>query len=117
MIKIYHNPHCSKSREALTMVEQYSQRHDVPLEIVKYLEKPPAKEELAALLTQLGAPAKAIVRENEDEYKTMGLSQADDETVLNAIADCPKLLQRPIVVCQGKAVIARPPELLSDFLR
>lgn len=117
MIKIFHNPRCSKSREALAMVEQYCQRHDMPLEIVKYLETPPTRSQLAALLRQLGVTAGGMVRENEDEYKAMGLSQADDDTVLDAIATCPKLLQRPIVVYRDKAVIARPPELLNDFLR
>lgn len=117
MVRIYHNPRYSKSREALTLVEQYCRHHDVPLEIVKYLENPPSKEQLEALLEQLDAPLEAMVRQNEDEYEAKGLSQADDETVLNAIADCPRLLQRPIVVYRGKAVIARPPELLDDFLR
>lgn len=117
MIKIYHNPRCSKSREALLMVEQFCRQHDMPLEIVKYLEAPLTKSQLAALVENLGTSVEAMVRENEDEYAAMGLSQADDETLLNALADCPKLLQRPIVVYRDKAVIARPPELLNDFLR
>lgn len=117
MIRIYHNPRCSKSREALAMVEQYCRHQDLPLEIIEYMKTPLAKEQLAELLEQLGAPAGTMLRENEDEYKAMGLSQADDETVLKAIAACPKLLQRPIVVYRGKAVIARPPERLHEFLR
>jgi len=118
MVKIYHNPRCSKSREALAMVEQYCQQQGTPLETVNYLEDPPAKEELALLLRQLGTPPEAMVRQNEDEYKAMGLSQTDGaEKVLDAIAACPKLLQRPIVVYREKALIARPPELLHDFLR
>ncbi|WP_192804876.1 arsenate reductase (glutaredoxin) [Noviherbaspirillum aerium] len=117
MIKIYHNPRCSKSREALAMVEQYCRHYEMSLEIIEYMETPQTQAQLAELLEQLGAPAGTMVRENEDEYKAMGLSQADDETVLKAIAACPRLLQRPIVVYRGKAVIARPPEKLHDFLR
>ncbi|WP_194722579.1 arsenate reductase (glutaredoxin) [Noviherbaspirillum malthae] len=118
MVKIYHNPRCSKSREALAVVEQYCQRHGMPLEIIKYLENSPTKGELALLLEQLGTPPEAMVRQGEDEYKAMGLSPADSkDKVLDAIAACPKLLQRPIVVYREKALIARPPELLHDFLR
>lgn len=118
MVKIYHNPRCSKSREALAVVEQYCQRHGMPMEIIKYLENPPTKAELALLLEQLGTPPEAMVRQGEDEYKAMGLSPADSkDKVLDAIAACPKLLQRPIVVYREKALIARPPELLHDFLR
>lgn len=117
MIKIYHNPQCSKSREALTLVEQFCRQHDVPLETVKYLEAPLTMGQLAALREQLGIPARAMVRENEDEYAAMGLAQAGDHALLHALADCPKLLQRPIVAYRDKAIIARPPHLLNDFLR
>ncbi len=99
------------------MVEQYCRHYEMSLEIIEYMETPQTQAQLAELLEQLGAPAGTMVRENEDEYKAMGLSQADDETVLKAIAACPRLLQRPIVVYRGKAVIARPPEKLHDFLR
>lgn len=117
MIKIYHNPRCSKSREALAIVEQFAQRHRMPLEVVKYLETPPTKDQLAALQKQLGTPLSAMVRDNEEEYAAMGLSQADDATLLEALAGCPGLLQRPVVVYRDRAVIARPPELLSAFLQ
>lgn len=117
MIKIYHNPKCSKSREALTLVEQFCRQHDAPLEIVRYLETPLTGKQLAALRDQLGIPAAAMVRENEDEYEAMGLAQADDDALLHALADCPKLLQRPIVAYRDNAIIARPPHLLNDFLR
>lgn len=118
VIKIYHNPRCSKSREALAMAEQYCRQHGMPLEIIQYLESPPTKEELVLLLQQLGTPPGAIVRQTEDEYKAMGLSDAaSKEAVLDAIAACPKLLQRPIVVYREKALVARPPELLRDFLQ
>ncbi|MEC4723233.1 arsenate reductase (glutaredoxin) [Noviherbaspirillum sp. CPCC 100848] len=117
MIKIFHNPQCSKSREALTLVENFCRQHDMPLEIVKYLEAPLTRSQLAALREQLGIPAETMMRQNEDEYASMELAQADDDALLHALAGCPKLLQRPIVAYRDKAIIARPPHLLNDFLR
>lgn len=116
MLTIYHNPRCSKSREALALVQQYGASHGLPLQVVDYLKTPPTLEQLAALQRQLRLPARAMVRDNEPEYDSLQLAQADDAILLRALAACPKLLQRPIVSYRGRALIGRPPALLADWL-
>ncbi|WP_292936126.1 arsenate reductase (glutaredoxin) [Noviherbaspirillum sp.] len=115
MITIFHNPRCSKSRETLALVEEFAARRHLPVEVVEYLKTPPTVPQLKSLLQQLGCDVREIVRSNEEEYDTLGLAQADDEALLSAIAATPKLLQRPIVVYRGRAVIGRPPERVRDL--
>lgn len=117
MITIYHNPRCSKSRAALLMVEQFATAHGLPIEVVDYLKTPPSIEQLTALQRQLGTDARAMVRDNEAEYAALGLAQADDTALLEAIVGCPTLLQRPIVVYRDRAMIGRPPERLTALLQ
>lgn len=117
MITIYHNPRCSKSRETLALVEDFAARNGLQVDVVEYLKMPPTLEQLSALLQQLGCTARDITRNNEEEYFSLGLEQADDGAVLCAIATHPKLLQRPIVVYNDHAVIGRPPELVHDLLK
>jgi arsenate reductase len=117
MLTIYHNPRCSKSREALALVQKFGTEHDLPLQVVAYLETPPTLEQLTVLQQQLGVPARAMVRDNEPEYGDLQLAQADDAALLQAVAAHPKLLQRPVVVYRGRALIGRPPELLEDWLQ
>jgi len=117
MITIYHNPHCSKSREALAMVEQFAEQRDLEMTVVDYLKNPPSIAQLETLLEQLGTSARDMVRENETEYAALNLAQADDATLLAAIAQHPRLLQRPIVSYAGRALIGRPPERLASMLR
>jgi arsenate reductase (glutaredoxin) len=117
MITIYHNPHCSKSREALAMVEQFAAQRGLELDVVDYLKNPPSITQLATLLQQLGTSARDMVRENEAEYAALNLVQADDAALLTAIAQHPRLLQRPIVSYAGHALIGRPPERLASMLR
>ncbi len=105
---IYHNPRCSKSRQTLQLLED----NGITPEIVHYLENPPAKNEIEDLLRKLGIPARALLRKGEDAYKDNRLNNMDlDENYLVAMmAAHPKLIERPIVVKGGKAVIGRPPE-------
>lgn len=117
MIRIYHNPHCSKSREALDMVQQFAREHALPLEVIEYLQHPPDAAQLAQLLLRLDADARAIVRDSEEEYAALGLAGADDQQLLDAVARHPRLLQRPIVLYRDRALIARPPALLGEFLQ
>lgn len=117
MLTIYHNPRCSKSREALAIAEEYAGTRGLPLAVVDYLKTPPARAQLQQLQAALGSPLADMVRSNEEEYATLGLAQADEARLLDALAAHPKLLQRPIVVDGERALIARPPELLRDFLR
>jgi arsenate reductase len=113
---IYHNPRCSKSREALGLVQQFAEEEDIPLEIIEYLKTPPTRAQLRTLQQLLGGDLQAIIRNNEDEYETLGLASADEAALLDALATYPKLLQRPLIVYRDRALIARPPELLRDFL-
>jgi arsenate reductase (glutaredoxin) len=117
MITIYHNPRCSKSREALMLVEQFAARQDLPIEVIEYLKTPPTVSQLAALQRQLACDLRDMVRNNEEEYAALGLDSADDAALLQAISAHPKLLQRPIVVYQAQAMIGRPPERLHDLLK
>lgn len=115
MITIFHNPRCSKSRETLALVEEFAARRHLPVEVVEYLKTPPTVPQLKSLLQQLGCAPSDIVRSNEEEYDALELADADDEVLLGAIATTPKLLQRPIVVYRGRAVIGRPPERAREL--
>lgn len=116
MITVYHNPRCSKSREALALVE--GSLAGKPLQIIEYLKTPPTLADLKHLHTLLGVPVREMLRSNETEFAELGLADTalSDDELLAAVAEHPKLLQRPIVVNGKKAVIARPPELVNGVL-
>lgn len=116
MLTIYHNPRCSKSREALAIVEERARASGASLNIIDYLKTPPTREQLQELHALLGCAVGEMVRSGEEEFAALGLAQADAEALLDALALHPKLLQRPIVVYGKRAIIARPPERLQDFL-
>lgn len=111
-VRLYHNPRCSKSRDALALLEA----RGVDCQIIEYLKTPPAVPDLRILLDALGVDARALVRSKEALFGELGLARADDDTLLTAIARHPVLLERPIVVCGGRAVIARPAEKLLELL-
>ena len=113
-IILYHNPRCSKSREALAILQQ----KDLDIDIIEYLKTPLSLSELHDLLALLGLDnAHAMVRNKEAEFKQAGLNkQASDSELLAAIAAYPKLMERPIGVLNKKAVIARPPERVHEVL-
>lgn len=117
MITIYHNPRCSKSREALTMVEQFASAHGLPVAVVDYLRTPLSAAQLSTLRAQLGADAGSMARDSEPEYAQLDLATASETALLDAIAGNPRLLQRPIVVYRGRAMIGRPPERLAQLLQ
>jgi len=112
MITIYHNPRCSKSRAAFTLLETVHRSGDEPVQVIEYLKQPPTVEELAALHRMLDCPIRQMVRVDEAEYRQLGLDRSDatDSEIYAAIAEHPILLQRPIIVRDGRAVIGRPPE-------
>jgi arsenate reductase len=106
-VTIYHNPRCSKSRNTLALLEE----NGVSPDIVLYLETPPDAAQLKDLLNKLGKTAGELVRRGEADYKAAGLSRdSSDAEVLAAMVKYPKLIERPIVVKGGKAVLGRPPE-------
>lgn len=114
MIRIYHNNRCSKSRATLALLEQRGE----PVEVINYLDTPPSSTELKTLLTQLGMSARELLRTGEDDYKLLGLADPslDESTLIQAMIVHPKLIERPIVVANGKAAIGRPPEAVLAIL-
>ncbi|ARE38864.1 Arsenate reductase [Rhodovulum sp. P5] len=112
-VVIWHNPRCSKSREALKLIEG---RGITPV-IRRYLDDPPSLEELRATQGTLGLRAIEMMRVKETLFRDLGLSKDDDdETLLAAMAANPKLIERAIVFANGRAVLGRPPELVLDIL-
>ncbi len=108
MTKIYHNPRCSKSRQTLALLEE----NGIEATIVDYLKQPPKPEELKTILSQLGITARALLRKGEAVYKELNLADKSlsDDTLIKAMSDNPKLIERPIVIHNKKAKIGRPPE-------
>lgn len=110
---LWHNPRCSKSRQTLQLLES----NGASFTVRKYLEDVPTLAELEALQTALALPAVQMMRTKEAEFKQMGLSKTDsDETLLAAMAQCPKLIERPILLSGDKAAIGRPPEQVLTLL-
>ncbi|MDO9275142.1 MAG: arsenate reductase (glutaredoxin) [Lutibacter sp.] len=111
-MKIYHNPRCGKSREGLAILQESK----LPFKIINYLENPLSTEELTEIIKLLGIAPIDLVRKNEaiwkENFKGKNLS---DSEILNAMVKNPKLIERPIVVNDDKAVIGRPPELIKSI--
>jgi arsenate reductase len=113
-VTIWHNPRCSKSREALALLEETGTEAD----IVKYLEETPSENEIRDVLKKLGIGARDLMRTKEDLYKELGLREVDDEEkLIAAMAANPKLIERPVVIMGDKAVIGRPPEKVVEFIK
>lgn len=113
-VTIYHNPRCTKSRQTLQLLED----RGVEPEIIKYLETPPDAATLRELVKKLGlSRAHDLVRSKEAEYREAGLTKdSDDNAVIQALVDHPKLIERPIVVKGNRAVLGRPPENVLELL-
>lgn len=110
---IWHNPKCSKSREALKLLEEKGGT----FEVFKYLDTPPSREEIIALVKKLGVSARELMRTKEDLYKELELAKVDDEEkLIDALAEHPKLIERPILIEDNRAVIGRPVEKTIEFL-
>ena len=112
-LTILHNPKCSKSRETLALLKRrgYSPR------IVEYLKSPPTAAELTAIVKQLGIAPEALVRKGEDLYKSKHAGrQLTDAAWIAAMVQDPILIERPIVIADGKARIGRPPESVLALL-
>ena len=112
-VTIWHNPRCSKSRNAETLLEEKG----IEADVVKYLDTPPTKEELVAVLKMLGLSARELMRTKEDIYKELNLKEeTDEDKLIEAMVENPKLIERPIVIKDGKAAIGRPIEKIIDLL-
>lgn len=111
-ITIWHNPRCSKSRDALNYLEEKK----IALSIIKYMDAKLTKEDIKEILQMLGIGARALMRTKEDIYKELNLKdEKNEEKLIQALADNPKLIERPIVIKDGSAVIARPLEKIDEL--
>lgn len=111
---LYHNPRCSKSRAALELL----QARGIEPKILRYLETPPDAPTLRALLGKLGISARQLLRRAEDEYQSLGLSDPtlDEDALIRAMAEHPRLIERPILIVGERAVVGRPPERVLELL-
>jgi arsenate reductase len=114
MIRIYHNPRCSKSRQTLALLEE----RGISPEVILYLDTPPDAKTLAELVAKLGITPRQLLRKGEDAYKENNLADESltDEQLISAMVSHPKLIERPIVVNGDKAALGRPPEQVLDIL-
>ena len=103
---IWHNPRCSKSRQTLQLLADQGITH----EVYEYLKETPSTSAIEAVLKQLNMTAAQLLRAKEDEAKAQNLNKADEATIIKAMAEHPKLIERPIVIHQNKAALGRPPE-------
>ncbi len=114
-VTIYYNSHCSKSRETLQLLED----NNITPNVVEYMKDPPDKETIQKIAGLLNLPLRDLLRTTEQVYKDAGLDDTDltDEDILEALSECPSLLQRPIVVVDDKkAALGRPPENVLEIL-
>lgn len=107
-VKIYHNPRCSKSRQTLQLLQEKG----IEPEIFDYLKTPPTATELDDVLKKLGLEPRELMRKKEAEYKATGMDNAelDRSALIQGMVNTPKLIERPIVLANGKAAMGRPPE-------
>ena len=112
-VTIWTNPRCSKSRGAEALLAE----RGVEVEQVRYLDEPPSRADLEAVLAKLGtSDPRVLVRAGEPLYAELGLAGADRDELLDALASHPQLIERPVVIAGDRAVVARPPERLLDLL-
>jgi len=112
-VVIYHNPRCSKSRATLKILQD----HGIQPKIVEYLKNPLNDEEINELLVMLNTSPRNLLRKGEDVYKLLNLKNKNisDTNIVSAMVENPILIERPIVVIDGKAKIGRPPEQVLDL--
>ncbi|HIF99192.1 MAG TPA: arsenate reductase (glutaredoxin) [Myxococcales bacterium] len=113
-VVLYHNPGCSKSRGALALLEPLG----LALDVVEYLKAPLSRAELETLLDQLGGSPGGLVRKDK-HFKELGLDPSDyedREAVAQILSEHPRLMERPIAVADGRAVIGRPPERVLELI-
>jgi arsenate reductase len=113
-IEIFHNPRCSKSRATLALLQEHGYQPTVRL----YLEDPPSRKEVKAILDKLGITARELLRKGEAEYRDLGLADPalGEAALIAAMSTNPRLIERPIVVAGDQAAIGRPPESVLDIL-
>ena len=113
-ITMYHNPRCSKSRATLELLRTSGRDP----QLVEYLKEPPKAETLGDILDLLSMEPRDLMRKKEKEYKEAGLDNPDlgRDELIAAMIEHPRLIERPIVIANGKAAIGRPPEKVLEIL-
>jgi arsenate reductase (glutaredoxin) len=113
-ITIYHNPRCSKSRATLELLRE----HGYEPRIVEYLKNPPSEQELKSILKLLGLEPRDLMRHKEEEYTRENLDDPalTRNELIKALHAHPRLIERPIVLANGKAALGRPPESVLEIL-
>jgi len=109
---IWHNPRCSKSRETLGILEDEG---FIPA-VVRYLETSPSANEIRGTVALLGIKASDLIRKGESIYKELGLANASEADLIEAMAAHPILIERPVVFHNGKASVGRPPKSVLSIL-
>jgi len=114
MIKIWHNPKCSKSREAKSILEESG----IDFEVFEYLKNDFTENDLKTIMNQLNiTDIKDMLRKKETEYKELDIENKTQDEILNLVIQAPKLVERPIIIKDNTAVIARPMENLTNLLK
>jgi len=113
-VTMYHNPRCSKSRQALKLLQE----HGVEPRIIEYLKTPPDAKTLKTILKKLGMEPRALMRRKEAPYKELNLvdEALDTDALIGSMVENPILIERPIVLANGKAALGRPPENVLEIL-
>ena len=113
-VVMYHNPRCSKSRQTLQLLKD----RGIEPEIIEYLKTPPDRKKLKEILKLLGMGPRDLMRTKESVYREAGLDDEDlsEDQLLDAMIEHPVLMERPVVLANGKASLGRPPEQVLDIL-
>jgi len=113
-VTIYHNPRCSKSRETLKLLQD----RGIEPKIIEYLKTPPSKAEMKRILQALGMEPRDLMRKKEAPYRELGLADQGKsrDALIDAMLENPVLIERPVVVNDGKYALGRPPESVLDIL-
>jgi arsenate reductase len=110
--QFYHNPRCSKSRQALALLAEKG----VKPQVIEYLKTPPSARELAGIVKKLGRPARSILRAKEAKEAGIDAADLSDAALLRALAEHPEAIERPLFVHGAKAALGRPPEAVLAIL-
>lgn len=112
-ITIWHNPSCSKSREAMNILESNNSQ----AKVIKYLESTPSATQIKETLKMLDISPRELMRTKEDIYSELNLKdETDNDTLIQAMAQNPKLIERPVIIKGNKAIIGRPTDKIASFL-
>lgn len=113
-VTIYHNPRCSKSRQTLKLLTD----RGIEPEVIEYLKTPPSRERLKEILALLGMGPRELMRTKEQVYKENRLDSPElgRDALIQAMVDNPILIERPIVIADGRAALGRPPERALEIL-